>query len=112
MKGLSRPTFNAALQTSGAFPPLIDYLLDECNIEYVLSGHIQSDFLESRFGWYRQLCGANYYNSVLQFMQAEKTIRMRSLVKMGFSLTGIKNIFESTADEIALELDLRCYKYY
>ena len=39
-------------------------------------------------------------------MQAEKTIRMRSLVKMGFSLTGIKNIFESTADEIALELDL------
>ena len=37
MKGLSRPTFNAALQTSGAFPPLIDYLLDECNIEYVLN---------------------------------------------------------------------------
>ena len=29
MKGLSRPTFNAALQTTGAFPPLIDYLLDE-----------------------------------------------------------------------------------
>ena len=54
----------------------------------------------------RQLCGANYYNSVLQFMQAEKTIRMRSVVKMGFSLTDIKNIFESTADEIALELDL------
>ena len=39
-------------------------------------------------------------------MQAEKTIRMRSLVKMGFSLTDIKNIFESTADEISLELDL------
>ena len=28
------------------------------------------------------------------------------MVKMGFSLTDIKNIFESTADEIALELDL------
>ena len=27
MKGLSQPTFNAALETSGAFPPLIDYLL-------------------------------------------------------------------------------------
>ena len=39
-------------------------------------------------------------------MQAEKTIRMRSLVKMGFSLTDIKNIFKSTADEISLELDL------
>ena len=39
-------------------------------------------------------------------MQAEKTIRMRSLVKMGFSFIDIKNIFESTADEISLELDL------
>ena len=70
MKGLSRPTFNASLQTSGAFPLLIDYLIDEWCIEYILTGHIQSDILESRFGWYRQLCGANYYNSVLQFMQA------------------------------------------
>ena len=39
-------------------------------------------------------------------MRAEKTIRMRSLAKMGFSLTDIKNIFESTADEVSLELDL------
>ena len=46
--------------------------------------------------------------STIQFysMQAEKAIRMRSLVKMGFSLTDIKNIFESTVDEILLELDL------
>ena len=40
MKGLSRPTFNAALQTSGAFPPLIDYLLGECN--RVCSGWVHS----------------------------------------------------------------------
>ena len=39
-------------------------------------------------------------------MQAEKTIRMRSLMKMGYPSTDIKNIFESTADEISLELDL------
>ena len=32
MKGLSRPNFNASLQTSGAFPFLIDYLIDECCI--------------------------------------------------------------------------------
>ena len=81
-------------------------LIDECCIEYIITGHIQSDFLESRFGWYRQLCGANYYNSVLQFMQAEKTIRMRSLVKMGFSLIDIENIFDSNSDSVTVELDL------
>ena len=67
-------------------------------LEFILTGHISSDFIESRFGWYRQILGANYYNSVLQFLQAEKTIRIRSLVKMGFNLSDIKQIFE-TDDE-------------
>ena len=56
MKGLSKPTFKAAIQTSGAFPLLLRYMIDNMTLEYVLTGHIQSDFLESRFGWYRQLC--------------------------------------------------------
>ena len=59
-------------------------------LKFILTGHISSDFIESRFGWYRQLLGANYYNSVLQFLQAEKTIRVRSLVKMGFTLGDVK----------------------
>ena len=68
-------------------------------MEFILTGHIQSDFLEGRFGWYRQLCGANYYNTVLQFLQAKKPIRIRSLVKMGFNLSDIKDIFEDGETE-------------
>ena len=78
---------------AGAMPLLIDHLLNECEVKFILTGHIQSDFIESRFGWYRQLCGANYYNSVLQFLQAEKPIRVRSFVKMGFPLKNIKTLF-------------------
>ena len=99
LKGFSKPTFSAAIQTSSAIPRLLNYLLDKTHMQFILTGHIQSDFLESRFGWYRQLCGANYYNSVLQFLQAEKTIRIRSLVKMGFSLSNIKDIFENENTE-------------
>ena len=40
---------------------LSNYLLDEKDeIVYVLLGLIQSDYLEGRFGWYRQLSGVNY----------------------------------------------------
>ena len=66
-------------------------------LDFILLGNISSDYLEGRFGWYRQLCSANYYNSVTQFLQAEKTICLRSLVNMGFDMTQIKVMFE-TAD--------------
>ena len=38
---------------------------------------------------------------LLQFLQCEKTIRVRSLVKMGFNLSEIKMIFE-IAPEISV----------
>ena len=42
----------------------------------------QSDYLEGRFGWYRQLCGGgNYFNSILQFLQAETTFVLEHLSK-------------------------------
>ena len=62
-------------------PTLTEHLTKEKGLEYVQLGKIQQDFLEGLFGWYRQLCGGNYYNSVPQFLQAEKTVRIRSLGK-------------------------------
>ena len=45
-------------------------------------GQFQSDAIEKRFGWYRQLSGANYYLvSVRQVLEDEKSIRIRFLVK-------------------------------
>ena len=67
--GLSKQTFATSTQTTRALPGLLEYLLKEKGLEYVLFRNIQSDFIESRFGWYRHLCGGNYFNSVLQFIQ-------------------------------------------
>ena len=57
--------------------------LEEKGFEYVLLGLINSDYIERRFGWYRQLGGANYYLSVRQFLESEKKIRLQTLIKFG-----------------------------
>ena len=60
LKGFSKPTVNAAIQTPGAVPKLLNYLLDNMRLEFILTGRIQSDFLESRFGWYRSVVRCQY----------------------------------------------------
>ena len=73
-------------------PLFARYLLDEKHMSYVLSGKIQSGYLEKRFGRNRQLSGANYFASERQFIEAEKAIRMESLIK--FSKYFIKEVCE------------------
>ena len=65
--GLTDQTFKTFKQTSTTIPLLAQYLLEEMDLEYVLTGKIQSDFLEKRFGRYRQLSGANYFATERQF---------------------------------------------
>ena len=79
--GLSKETFMTMKQTTDALCGLAMYLLEEKGFEYVPLGLVSSDPLEKRFGWYRQLGGANYFISVRQFLEAEKKIRLQSLVK-------------------------------
>jgi len=58
----------------------------------VLLGHLQSDAIESRFGWLRQLAGANYYISMRQVMEGDKKIRALSLFKFShFTLAELSN---------------------
>ena len=59
--------------------------------------------MEGRFGWLQQLCGGNYYNSVTQFPQVEKMIRLRSLVSMGYEMQEIKSIFKECNMNKSLE---------
>ena len=90
MKGLSKPTFECAIRSCKAILSLVPYLFERySDLDFILLGNICSDFLEGRFGWWRQLCGVNYYNSVTQFLQAEKTICLRSLVSMGYDMKKI-----------------------
>ena len=58
--GLSRETFLAVRHTCLSLADCTSYLLDKLDLPYVLLGHLQSDAIESRFGWLRQLSGANY----------------------------------------------------
>ena len=93
MSGLSKPTFECAIRSCSAIIALVPYLFERYpDLDYILLGNICSDFLEGRFGWWRQLCGGNYYNAVLQFLQAEKTIRIRSLVSMGYDMKEISQV--------------------
>ena len=56
-------------------------MLIEREFVYVLLGQFQSDVIVQRFGWYRQLSGVNYFVSVRQIIEAEKFIRVRTLIK-------------------------------
>ena len=79
-----------------------------CLLSYVIRCHVHSDAIENRFGWYRQF-SSNYFNSVLPFLQSEKTIRIRSLIKTGFRISGVKEIFDGAVteaqNEISFEVD-------
>uniref|UniRef100_A0A0K2TRP0 RNAdirected DNA polymerase from mobile element jockeylike [Hydra vulgaris] n=1 Tax=Lepeophtheirus salmonis TaxID=72036 RepID=A0A0K2TRP0_LEPSM len=62
--GLTAETFLATKQTCLAAADLADYLLLDKYFSYVLLCMFQSDPIERRFGWYRQLSGGIYYISV------------------------------------------------
>ena len=55
-----------------------------------MSGKIQSDFIEKRFGQYRKLSVSKYFATERQFIEAEKAIRVKSLIK--FSKYSIKDV--------------------
>lgn len=93
---LTRETFIAIRQTVCALSQLAVYLLTSRGLKFVLLGMINSDPLERRFGWFRQLSGANYFASVRQFLEAEKKIRIKCLVKHGnVSLQDVREVFSS-----------------
>ena len=60
-------------------------------------GIFQSDDLEQRFSWYRQMSGGNYNVSVRQVLESERKIKITSLVK--FSNFNIKAIDECLYDD-------------
>ncbi len=72
---------------------LFSYCLVELKYEYVLLGKFQSDPIERRFSWLRQLSGGNFYISVRQLLENEKKIRATSLLKFSrCSLTEIRSL--------------------
>jgi len=94
--GLTRETFLALRHTCLALADCSSYLLDRKAFNYVLLGHLQSDAIERRFGWLRQMSGANYYVSMRQVLESDRRIRAVSLLKFsGISLTEIDSAIQS-----------------
>jgi hypothetical protein len=93
---LTRETMYCAIQTNTALPLLARYLLQDKEFNFVLLGKISSDAIEQRFGHYRQLAGSNYFLSVRQFLEAEKAIRLKSLVK--YSHLSMVEVTQSLSD--------------
>ncbi len=97
---LTRETLIAIEQTCKALIGLANYLIEEKGFYYVLLGLAQSDPVEGRFGQYRQMSGANYYVSVRQVLDAEKSIRLKALAKYPDSFfDNIKNVCENSKED-------------
>jgi len=106
--GLSKETFLALRHTCLAMADCTSFLLDRLGHQYVLLGQLQSDAIESRFGWLRQLSGANYYISVRQVLESDRRIRAVSLLKFSrISLAEIDSLIQSgdflTTDDSAAD---------
>jgi len=95
--GLTRESFLALQHTFLAITECATYMLDQLAFDVVLLGYLQSDPIESRFGWLRQLSGANYYISTKQALDSDRKIRAVSLLKFSnISLTEIDNTIQSS----------------
>lgn len=105
--GLSKETFLCAKQTSSSMAELIPYLLNERKLNFVLTAKLQSDQLEGRFGRYRRSAGTNYFISVRQILEAEKAIRIQSLVSIdGLNVKEIQEIFSEISAKKSLETEV------
>jgi hypothetical protein len=95
--GLTKETFLAIKHTCLAVKECTIYLINQRGFDNVLLGFLQSDPIESRFGWLRQMSGANYFISMRQVLDSDRKIRAVSLLKFSkFSLSEIDEIIKST----------------
>ena len=97
--GLSKETFGCAKQSSAALAALSEQLITHDNFDYFLSGKAQSDKIERRFGKSRQMSGGNLYASVRQFLESDRTLRIKNLAKLNLSLSEIRELFLDSNQE-------------
>jgi hypothetical protein len=101
-KGLTSETFAAVTLMCDTLPRIAKYLISSCDYHYVLLGSLQSDPLESRFGRYRQLHGANFFISFRQICESEKKIKISSALQhSGLHISDLQKCSE--ANEVIQE---------
>lgn len=94
---LTKETFTALRHTTHAIIEITNYCINELNLKYVLTGKLQTDQLEARFGKYRRLAGCNYNISVRQVFECEKKLRLMSVLSIPFHNKSVElNISQET----------------
>ena len=94
-----KETSLALHQTCNAMSGICKYLINHCDFKYVLMGKIQSDNIERRFGYIRQLSVVNYFVSMRQLHESERKLRTISLLKYSkICLTEITKASSSPAN--------------
>ena len=93
--GLTSETFSACILSLTALADISCHLIERHKFKYVLLGKLQSDPLEGRFGLYRQVNGASYIVTIRQILQAEKKLRILSLLQ--------QKVIEEAAEDTKLE---------
>ena len=93
--GLSQQTFKALIQTNYAISGLSLDLLTEV-YDYVLTGRLQSDPLEKRLSYYRQLSGGRFLVSLQEVIRLELIIKFKSLLKRNIDISSLSTPTQST----------------
>lgn len=98
------------ITTTDAFINLIPYLFQNYEIDYILLGKFQTDALESRFGSYRQMSGANYYISFVQLIESERKLRFKNSIIIStkndnISLKSLEP-YEESNQEVYINIDI------
>lgn len=96
----SRETFQCAKQSSAVLASLYEQLIEVENFTYFLPGKCQSDKLEGKFGKYRQMIGGNMYASVRQFLEANRSEKIRNLAELNIAINQIKDIFSEPSETV------------
>ena len=75
------------------------YLLDRAGLNYVLLGPLKTNTIDRRFGWLRELSGANYIISIRQVLEGDRKMRAVSLLEFsGISPADIDRAIQSEPD--------------
>ena len=97
--GLTKQTFNALICTNNVIDNLCSDLL-ESGYQFVLTGRLQTDPLETRFSLYLRMSGGRYLISLEEVLQSESIVKMNILLKQNLEIEDFAVLSTETEAEI------------
>ena len=120
---LSKETYQTLTHTVCILVILIRELLQHNVLKSILTGKFQTDQLESRFGYYRQLSGSNYLVTVSDVSCSKKKLKVKRLLKLYYGYverktmckteySSCKAMFRSLEKPFILDINPEHFTYF